>query len=85
MTVEILYQNEYLLARNGKEVIGTTPDILAILDSETGEAITSESLRYGLRVSLVSLPSPAIWTTVEGLELVGPHRFGYEVNFKKGY
>lgn len=83
-SVKVLYQNEYLLAKSEENVLATTPDILALLDTETGEAITSESLRYGLRVALVSLPAPSIWTTLEGLDLVGPRCFGFEIDYKKG-
>ncbi|MDP1836319.1 MAG: DUF917 domain-containing protein [Chlamydiales bacterium] len=75
--VELIYQNEYLLARRGSETLGCTPDILMLMETDSGTPITSESLRYGLRVSLVRLPSPKIWTTPEGLALVGPKAFGF--------
>jgi DUF917 family protein len=80
--VELLFQNEYLLARGGKEVLGCTPDILMLLETDSGTPITSEMLRYGLRVSLVCLPAPAIWQTEKGLELVGPQAFGFDTEYQ---
>lgn len=80
--IELVYQNEYLLARKNGNVLATTPDILTILDSESGTPITSESLRFGLRVTVVAIPSPDIWKTAEGLKLVGPQFFGYEMEYQ---
>lgn len=79
--IDLLYQNEYLLARQQEKVLATTPDILMLMEVENGTPITSESLRYGLRVALVALPAPKIWQTPEGLKLVGPRFFGYEVDY----
>lgn len=43
--VELLFQNEYLLARRGKEVLGCTPDILMLLETDSGTPVTSELLK----------------------------------------
>src|SRR5262249_2548785 len=75
--IRIDYQNEYLLATKNGTTIGCTPDILMLLEQDKGTPITSASLQYGLRVDLISLPSPEIWTTEEGLKLVGTQYFGY--------
>lgn len=80
--IKLLYQNEYLLARRQDHVLATTPDILMLMESESGTPITSESLRYGLRVALVALPAPKLWQSPEGLKLVGPRFFGYDVDYK---
>lgn len=69
------YQNEYLFARCAGELLAATPDIITLLEEESAEPIPSERLRYGLRVQLVVLPAPPIWTTSEGLKLVGPEVF----------
>jgi hypothetical protein len=75
---KIFYQNEYLLAeRNGTPLV-TTPDIIMLLESESGTPLTSETVRYGLRAALVGIPAPAIWKGKKGLEYVGPQYFGYK-------
>jgi uncharacterized protein len=76
------YRNENLLARIGDTVIATTPDIIIPLDSQTGTPLTSESLAYGIKVGVVVVPAPALWQTNEGLGLVGPRCFGYEIDYK---
>ncbi|MBA4696092.1 MAG: DUF917 domain-containing protein [Legionella sp.] len=71
----IKFQNEYLFVEYDKNNIAATPDIIALLDAETGTPITSESLSYGLRVDILILKSPAIWYSKPGLEIVGPSAF----------
>jgi uncharacterized protein len=79
--IELEYQNEYLIAKYNSEIVATTPDILMLLEKDTGTPVTSELLQYGLKVNLIALPAPEIWTTAEGLELVGPRYFGYEFDY----
>ena len=59
----------------------TTPDLITLLDIDTGEPITTELLRFGLRVVALGIPSDEKWRTTEGLSLVGPRFFGYDVDF----
>lgn len=80
--IELFYQNEYLLARKGTEICASTPDLLVLLDENSGTPLTSESLRYGLQVVLIAIPAPKIWQTMQGLELVGPRVFGYDIAYK---
>lgn len=80
-TLEIGFQNEFLIAQDGEDVLVSTPDLIAVLDAETGEPITTESLRYGFRVVVIGMPSDERWRTDHGLELVGPGYFGYDVPF----
>lgn len=80
-TLEIGFQNEFLIARDGDDVMVTTPDLITVLDAETGEPITTESLRYGFRVVVLGIPSNERWRSERGLELVGPGYFGYEASF----
>jgi DUF917 family protein len=80
-TLELDFQNEFLIARSGDETLVTTPDLIAVLDVETGEPITTEALRYGLRVAVIAMPCDAQWRAPAGLDLVGPGYFGYDVPF----
>ena len=49
-TLMLYFQNEHLVLRIDGEYVTTTPDLIAVLDAETGEPITTEALRYGMRV-----------------------------------
>jgi DUF917 family protein len=80
-TLRIDFQNEFLIAREGDTALATTPDLITILDSETGHAITTESLRYGFRVAVLGMPCDSRWRTPGGIELAGPRYFGYDIDF----
>ncbi|KAH7310665.1 hypothetical protein B0I35DRAFT_358305 [Stachybotrys elegans] len=79
----IPFQNEYLYAAlsdsNGSEqsqkLVCTVPDLISILGQD-GEAIGSQDLRYGLRVSVIALPAHPLWKTEQGLKVGGPEGFG---------
>jgi uncharacterized protein len=80
--LELFIQNEYLVAKCDGEYVATTPDILMLLEQESGTPLTSESLQYGIKVNVIALPSPSVWQTKKGLELVGPKYFGYDIEYK---
>jgi hypothetical protein len=63
----------------------TTPDIICVMDSVSGEAIGTESIRYGQRVSVVALPAPQLLLTPKGLEHVGPRAFGYDFDYRTAF
>lgn len=79
--LRISFQNEFLIAQTEDEVLACTPDLITILDAETGEPITTESLRYGFRVAVLSMPCDPRWRTPAGLALVGPDYFGYRATY----
>lgn len=59
-----------------------TPDLICLLDLETGQPITTEQIRYGFRVIVFGLPCNPQWRSDHGLELVGPRYFGYELDYE---
>ncbi|MDR6226703.1 DUF917 domain-containing protein [Desmospora profundinema] len=79
--MQLYFQNEHLLALEGGKPRATTPDLIAVLDRETGSPITTEGLRYGNRVSVTAIPCHPKWRTTAGIEAVGPRYFGYECDY----
>jgi DUF917 family protein len=77
----LAFQNEYAVARRDGQVVVTTPDLICVLDSVSGEAIGTESLRYGQRASVIALPAPSILRTPKGIEHVGPRAFGHDTDY----
>ena len=79
MTVR--FQNEHLVAIEDDEIVVSVPDLIAILDTERGDPITTEHLRYGLSVSVIGIPCDEKWRTPAGIKLGGPRYFGYDIDF----
>lgn len=76
------FQNEWVVAWQDTRPIASTPELICVLDSDTGEAIGTEMVRYGQRVTVIVLPSPELFLTPRGLDHVGPRAFGYDINFQ---
>lgn len=75
------FQNEFTVGRHDGVVRVTVPDLICILDSLTGTALGTETIRYGQRVDVLSLPCDPIMSSPAGLLRVGPHAFGYDLDF----
>jgi len=73
--MEIQIQNENLIARVDGKVRAIVPDLICVMEAETAEPITTEYLRYGQRVVVVSVAVPPIMRTPEALEVFGPKGF----------
>ena len=80
-TLVIDIQNEYLVATEGDKRLAMVPDLICIVDSETGRPIGTEEQRYGLRVAILSLPASALLRTDLALTLMGPRAFGFDFDF----
>jgi uncharacterized protein len=74
--MEIMIQNENLIARVNGETRAIVPDLICVMESETAEPITTEQLRYGQRVTVMAVAVPAIMRTPEALAVFGPACFG---------
>jgi DUF917 family protein len=80
-TFRLAFQNEFAVGWLDDVPRVTTPDLICVLDTVSGDAIGTETLRYGQRVTVVALPAPPILLTPKGLEHVGPRAFGYDLDF----
>lgn len=77
----IEFQNENLIAKKGDCVLASVPDLICILDLESATPITTESLKYGRRVTVIGIPCDKKWRTEKGIETVGPRYFGYDIDY----
>lgn len=73
---EIDFQNENLVARRDGRLVAIVPDLICVVDQETAEPITTEALRYGQRVRVLGVSTPALMRTPEALDTFGPPAFG---------
>ncbi|TQS71208.1 DUF917 domain-containing protein [Ornithinibacillus gellani] len=80
-TLELRFQNEHLLAQTKNKLLCVTPDLIAVLDAETGLPITTEGIRYGSRCVVIGIPCHPKWRTEKGIATVGPAYFGYDVDY----
>ncbi len=74
-------QNENLVALSRGTVLASVPDLITVLDSETADAIPTERVRYGQRVTVIAMPCAPVWRSAFGLEMAGPRAFGYDFDY----
>jgi uncharacterized protein len=80
-TATIELQNEFLILRIDDQIRAIVPDLITMVDSERGTPITTEVVRYGLRVTIIGIGAAAQLTTAQALKCVGPQAFGYELPY----
>jgi len=77
----IVFQNEFLSFERTGRIEVCVPDLIVILDVDTGHAITTDVLRYGQRIAVLALPCHPLLRTPEALAVVGPSCFGLEAEY----
>ena len=83
VNLEIEFQNENYVAftsnpDGSKNILATVPDLISLVEEDTGEPVTTEEVRYGLRVAAIFMPCFPLWTKPQGLATSGPAAFGYQ-------
>jgi len=85
----IPFKNENIYAKvisdDGTEEVGcSVPDLIAVIDSNTGEAVGTPDLHYGLFVFVLGISPSNKWTDTErALEIGGPKAFDLpEINYR---
>jgi DUF917 family protein len=80
-TYRIWFKNENLVAwRDGAPDL-TCPDLICVLDGDSGEPVTNPNARVGQRLAVVVLPAPVSWRTADGLKVLGPRHFGFDFDY----
>lgn len=74
-------QNENLVALERGRVLASVPDLISVLDSETADAIATERIAYGQRVTVIAFACDPVWRTERGIAVTGPRSFGYEFDY----
>ena len=76
------FQNEFSYAKlNNEKLLAMVPDLICALDSETGEPITTDGLRYGQRIKIVAISAAPIMRSKKALDLFGPRAFGLDFDY----
>jgi DUF917 family protein len=61
-------------------VLAAVPDLISLIEAESGQPLTTETMRFGLRVHVLGIPSSPQWWRPEALRLVEPRAFGYDMD-----
>ncbi len=81
-TATLDFQNEWLNLLVDGRVRCMPPDLIAILDSETGEPIRTDIMKYGYRGTVILIPAHERMRTEKGIQIFGPRHFGYDLDYQ---
>jgi DUF917 family protein len=76
------FQNENLVARLNGRTVAIVPDLVTVIDRETGLPITTEALKYGQRVKVIGTSSAPVMRSEQALAVFGPRAFGIDEDFQ---
>jgi uncharacterized protein len=80
-TLRLDFQNEFLMAERDGQILVTTPDLISVVEADSGAPVTTDALKYGQRLVALAYPCDAKWRTPDGIALVGPRYFKYDVDY----
>ncbi|KZT20834.1 hypothetical protein NEOLEDRAFT_815352 [Neolentinus lepideus HHB14362 ss-1] len=85
--LKIPFKNENIYAKHISETgeekyIAMVPDLISVLDTQSGKALGVPEFRYGLRVTVLGITCSPRWSDTEkGLQIGGPRAFGYDIDY----
>ncbi len=78
----IMVKNENLVAWLDGEVAVTIPDLICLIDTDTGEPVTNPHAIAGQNVSVILLPAPEQFRTEKAISVFGPAYVGLDIDYK---
>ncbi|KAI5303091.1 hypothetical protein KEM56_000041 [Ascosphaera pollenicola] len=82
--LKVPFKNENIYAKHVSEsgeekYVASVPDLISILDRQSGRALGVPEFRYGVMVTVIGIACSPRWIdTPKGLEIGGPQAFGYD-------
>ena len=61
----------------------TSPDLVAVLDSKTGEPRTNTVIEKGMTVGVLGMPAPAALRSAAALNVLAPEWFGFDIPYRR--
>lgn len=81
-TFRVDLKNENMVGRLDGVPVVTIPEIISVLDLETGEVVTNPNVHLSRKVAILALPAPAVFLTKHGMDVFGPTYAGLVATFQ---
>ncbi len=79
--MKVWFKNENHITWLDEKPWITSPDIIEIIDAKTGEPITNTDIKIGDKVSVIGMKTESIFRGPEGLKVLGPSHFGFDLDY----
>ncbi|MBI5300863.1 MAG: DUF917 domain-containing protein [Chloroflexi bacterium] len=78
----IWFKNEHHITWRDGQPFVTSPDLIAVVASDTGEPITNTYLAEGMNVAVIGAPGDPAFRTPIGIATLGPRHFGFDLEYR---
>jgi hypothetical protein len=75
------FKNENHISWLDDEPLVTTPDLIAVVDQNTGEGRINTNIEPGDHVAVVGIKGPEVFRSERGLSGAGPGYFGFDIDY----
>ena len=78
---KIWFKNENVICWLDEEILVTVPDLICVVETDTGYPITNPFCKKDMLVSVLGFKAPSFWRTKRGLSILNPLFFGFDVDY----
>lgn len=80
-TLDVWFKNENLVSWLDGEPFVCSPDLVTIVDRETGDGFTNPVIDAGHQVAVVGIKGLEAFRSERGLTAAGPRHFGFDIDY----
>jgi len=80
--IKIWFKNENHVSWLNGEYYVTSPDMLIIANTKTGEAYTNDTIEEGMEVTVIGVKARDVFRKQRGIDVLGPRAFGFDLDYK---
>ncbi|MGC8699131.1 MAG: DUF917 domain-containing protein [Candidatus Acidifodinimicrobium sp.] len=78
---KVWFKNENIISWFDGRPDVSAPDLISVVDRETGFPITNPYLKEGMNVAVIGFKSPDEWRKTKALEIFTPKSFGFNIEY----
>lgn len=78
---KIWFKNENIIGWRNEEILVTVPDLICVVETDSGYPITNPFCKKDMQVSVLGFKAPSVWRTKRGLSILNPCFFGFDVPY----
>ncbi|MGC9149090.1 MAG: DUF917 domain-containing protein [Sulfolobales archaeon] len=79
--MKIWFKNENHISWLNDKPYVTSPDLISLIDLR-GNPVTNDTLSIGINVYVIGFKAHKIFRTEEGIKILGPKHFGFDIEYK---
>jgi uncharacterized protein len=80
--LRLWFKNENHLSWLNDEPYVSSPDIIEVVDDETGEPRVNTDIEVGDAVAVIAVPRRSQFDNPKGIEAMGPRHWGFDLDFR---